>query len=269
LSHGGLVDNDIEHFGMHIGRKPIASRQQTAAIDSESKHIGSSRNRTTKENQMSKNINFRAATDIHPSTVPSTSSISPTTISPRAPKRPLPRWVAPVGVVAAMCVGGAGVVIYSANNDSAAAPTQIEALTNASPAVRVGQIAQPGLPDGGVAQPVPAQAAQNANFGTGEFAQRGLPDGYFQKDDSSPTAPRVQFAQLAPPGTPDSDVGTGQIAQSGMPDGYFQSTTATSSAPAVRDGQIAQPGNPDGGITQPTTAEATTPGFGCKVTGPC
>ena len=41
-----------------------------------------------------------------------------------SPKRPLPRWVAPVGVVAALCVAGIGVLVNDANNQPEPGPTE-------------------------------------------------------------------------------------------------------------------------------------------------
>jgi hypothetical protein len=126
---------------------------------------------------MTAHMNTRTATDRRPSTVKRPASTSPTTASP---KRPLPRWVAPVGVVAAICVAGVGILVYDATSELAPVPTRIEESTVAAPTVRVGQVAQPGRPDGGVAQPVTAGAFEQSSVGTGQIAQSGLPDGYWQ-----------------------------------------------------------------------------------------
>ena len=90
----------------------------------------------------------RTSTDRRPSTVTRPASTSPTTASS---KRPLPRWVVPVGVVAAICGVGVGILVYDATSEPAPVPTRIEDSADASPTVRVGQVAQPGRPDGGVA----------------------------------------------------------------------------------------------------------------------
>jgi hypothetical protein len=160
---------------------------------------------------MTAHIHSRTATDDRRSTVPSTTSTAPSTSPPR---RPLPRWVAPFVVAAAICVAGVGVLVYDANNDLAPAPTPIEesaalgegqrfqpglpdgywqpdSPTTASLAVRVGQIAQPGQPDGGVAQPATTEAAQHISVGTGQRLQPGMPDGHWQ-----PAAPVAEAINI-------------------------------------------------------------------------
>jgi hypothetical protein len=108
---------------------------------------------------MTAHIHSRTATDHRRSTVPSTTSTAPSTSSP---KRPLPRWVAPFVVAAAICVAGVGVLVYDANSDLAPAPTPIEEPE----ALGEGQRLQPGLPDGYWQPAAPDAEATKIECGT-------------------------------------------------------------------------------------------------------
>lgn len=70
-------------------------------------------------------------TDHRPANTPGTTTPG-TTNQTSSPKRPLPRWVAPVGVAAALCVTGIGVLVNDANNQPEPAPTDPATETGTS-----------------------------------------------------------------------------------------------------------------------------------------
>ena len=143
-------------------------------------------------------------TDHRPATTGTTTSPTVT------PKRPLPRWVAPVGVACAVGVAaaGIGILVADANNQPAPPPTDsateygssqrlvqpsIDAAlaeTNAAPTSATGRLLQPGRPDGGVLQPATTGAVAPAG-GAGSIGRPGRPDGYWQPAENASSAAPV------------------------------------------------------------------------------
>lgn len=155
---------------------------------------------------------------------------SPTTATPTAsPKRPLPRWVAPVGIAASVFVAGIGIVAFRSDNQPTPAPAATEESVIGS-----GQVLQPGMPDGYWLSESPTPIV-NATVGestivrTGQLVQPGRPDGHFQPATaSSPTV---------------DDIGNGRILRPGVPDGYRQPTEDAATADPVTNSEckVAQP----------------------------
>ncbi len=119
-----------------------------------------------------------------------------TTIIPSAPaRRPFRRWIAPVGLAAAVAAAGIGGLIYNANSQpSSVSPAAIEDST-----VGNGEVLRPGVPDGYFQPAILTRSAgaslgEPSTAGTGRVTQSGMPDGYFQPiENTSPTAPVANY----------------------------------------------------------------------------